>query len=123
MAIHSSEPRKFVEPAEQAGREHAHLDERWDGHENCEDLTKCECELVFIGVVYPEFDAGHPIRERDDDHGDEVNEREVFADDCQDLPEVETIGLTPWPDDVSFEEDGDDPSQSDQEEGYGHDRA
>jgi hypothetical protein len=42
-------------------------------------LAKCERELVFIGVVYPELNAGHPVQERDDDHGDEVNEGEVFA--------------------------------------------
>lgn len=39
MAIHSSKPREIVEPAEQTGREHAHLDEWWDGHENSEDLA------------------------------------------------------------------------------------
>jgi len=87
---------------EEAGREFAHLNERRDGHENCEDLAKCERELVFVGVVYPEFDASDPVHERDDDQGDEVNEREVFAHDHQDLPEVHTIRFTRWPDDMSF---------------------
>lgn len=49
-------------------------------------LAKCECELVFVGVINPEFDAGYPVQERDDDHGDEVNEWEVFAHNCPDVP-------------------------------------
>ena len=42
-------------------------------------LAKCECERVIVGVVYPEFDAGHPVRERDDYHRDKVNEWEIFT--------------------------------------------
>ena len=38
----------------------------------------------------------------------------------QDLPEIEAIGLTRWPNDMAFEENRDDPSKKDQEEGYGY---
>lgn len=107
-------------------------------------MAERERELVFIGVPHPDFDAGHPIHERDDNYGDEVNEWEIFAHDrpstsfispnfgtkygmrkknSQDLPEVETIGLTRWPDDVSFEVDCDGPGQNDQEEWYGDHRS
>ena len=107
-------------------------------------MAKRERELVFVRVIYPNFNAGHPVQERDDDYRDEVNEREVFANDCpdttsfvsprllwitrqekhlQDLPEIKTIALARWPDDASFEEDRDDPCKNDQDQGYGYYRS
>jgi len=93
------------------------LNERRDGHEKCKDLAKCERPLIFVGVLYSEFDAGYPVQERNYDYRDEVNERKVFAHNRQDLPEVHTIRFTRRPDDASFEEDRGDPGQNDQEEG------
>jgi len=89
------------------------LDDWGDGYEKCEDLAKCERELVFVGVQHPYFYAGYPVQERDDYDRDEVNEWKVFAHDRQDLPEIKTIGFTPWPNDVPFEEDRDGPGKKD----------
>lgn len=93
------------------------MNDRWDRHEDREDLasdgtncesfdlasvlderrtahlTECERELVFVGVIYSEFDAGHPVRERDDDNRDEVNEREVFTDHRPVYPSPISTGL------------------------------
>ena len=41
----------------------------------------------------------------------------------QDLPEIETIRLTRWPDDAPFEEDRGNPGHDEQEEGCGYHRS
>lgn len=117
IAVDSSKPREVVEPVEQTGRELAHLNERRDSHENCKDLAKCERELILVGFVHPEFDAGHPVQKRDNDHRDEMNEREVFTHNRYNLPKVHTIRFTWRPDDATSEEDRDDPTQNNEEEG------
>lgn len=96
---------------EQARCKFAHLDDRGYCHEKCEDLAKRECELVFVGVVHPDFDAGHPVQKWDDDNRDEVDKWEIFAHDCQDPPEIETVRLAWRPDDTSFEDDRDGPGE------------